>query len=138
VLFLLKSSWGKTGRTGTRSCDSISEGVYMFTRIFIAVSLLALVGYGGLYVGQNQSKTDHEAAMSMSYDRGYEAGQKYAESFPATSNMVSQEDYNALLKDYNDLVNEANAKLNSAYQTRQPITCNSYDYGMNSTSTTCY
>jgi hypothetical protein len=97
----------------------------------------------GFYFGQNQGK---DTAYNKGHDAGYANAKKdFKYKIDGYDEVLSQN--SKLTTDYNDLVNQYNSLRDAAihyvgansYQSRAPITCNTYNYSvLNSSSTTCY
>lgn len=101
--------------------------------VLLAVVLVALSLYGGYTFG---NKRGYSAGMSEGERLGYDKGFQEAPKPDPFAQAQLRNDYNKLVDDYNNLLEQANASA----ARRQPISCTSYSYGINDafTSTNCY
>lgn len=102
--------------------------------LLVLVTVGALGFYGGWLLGS-------EKGQAKGYSAGYKKGE--ADNPPVDLSLfVLTSEHEALRKDYSDLIEDYNSLVNYAntprYQPRQPLHCTSYDFGISSTSTTCY
>ncbi len=109
----------------------------MGNTVAIACLITGLVaGYIGYYYGQNAGR---DSGYSKGYEKGYSDVPKndYMTDFYKQQVDKLTTDYNTLVNDYNNLRSYYNA---SQYQARQPISCTSYSYGIESNfiNTNCY
>lgn len=104
--------------------------------MIVIVCLVALSGLAGWYVGK-------ENGQAKGYADGRTSRQSEVDN-ASRSTQFATEEYSRVLDDYNKLVDDYNTLadrpvyVQQATQTRQSLNCTSYDYGMSSTSTTCY
>lgn len=106
--------------------------------------LLALAGSaGGFYYGRQQGFSN---GYSRGYNLGKSAGKKEMSPYVeqglnlAANNIDLTNKYNALVGDYNKLRESVIKYVGTVnVQSRQPITCNTYNYSYSNSSTTrCY
>lgn len=99
--------------------------------IFSLVIISGLIGYG---LGSN---TNREALDSSAGTSDTAISNDAEVDFYRQQSDKLTSDYNVLVEDYNNLRASYNA---SQYQSRAPITCSNYSYGVNDrfTSTNCY
>lgn len=106
-------------------------------KLLVLALVLAAGGlsyYGGFIRGQESKAGEYDRGYTVGQSAGRAEQERVNELFSGSYDKL-EADYNALVDDYNTLVEYANTPQ---YQPRQPISCTSYDYGLNSTSTTCY
>lgn len=107
-------------------------------KVHLLVALVLCLAVAAVAFRYGESK-----GRDVGYKNGYEAGYEEApkrtslDDFYQTQTEKLSTDYNSLVNDYNALLEYANTPR---YQPRQPITCNSTNYGINNqfTSINCY
>lgn len=102
----------------------------------LVVAVLAGISFGSFLYGKQYENSKSGATYNAGYDKGHGVG--FANGLEsASASTVSIEEYNALEKDYNELLTKVRAYNN---QSRQNIICNSHTYGIDGsyTSTNCY
>lgn len=84
----------------------------------------------GIEQGSNDTKSSLMTQLDDSNKRAYTASSNY---------FKLEQEYELLQKNYDSLYAQAQSYVNTPrYTPKTTFFCNSYDYGMNSTSTTCY
>lgn len=107
----------------------------------LVVIIAVIAGAGGyasgLQVGMNDSQAKAQSDLSAARSDADQAAQGAQQAWESYGDLSA--DYEELSTNYNNLYSAAKAYVAAPrYTPRQPVTCNSYSYGMNSVSTTCY
>lgn len=109
--------------------------------IAVIISIIAGTFYSGILFGYSDG---YDTAMNESSNKSQQPSpsnmpsdiQTQAVANEMSENQKLRDQYNALVNDYNNLLTQT--ANNNSYAPRTPVTCNSYTYGMNSATTTCY
>ncbi|AHB42089.1 hypothetical protein RAAC3_TM7C00001G0225 [Candidatus Saccharibacteria bacterium RAAC3_TM7_1] len=106
-----------------------------FSWIIIIGLIAGAIGYtAGIRTGIDQGTKKANAKAQSRIDEATKGADQAWSSYADLSR-----DYGKLSDKYDTLYNAAKAYVSiTPYETRQPVTCNSYTYGMNNLSTTCY
>ena len=100
---------------------------------------MGLTGLTGWYIGKEHGKTEGSANARSSMQAKLNESNSRADSLGSRYTVLEQE-YQKLSENYDDLYSSAqNYIVVQRYiPSKNYTTCNSYSYGMNSISTTCY
>ncbi len=110
-----------------------------FIYLSIIGILILIIGGGYFYINNKHNSEVETLNAQISGQRSTLTEASDRKDFLEYAYDKVSSDYNDLVNDYNDLRNSVIKYIGSTnYQARQPITCNSYSYGYNSSSTTCY
>ena len=107
--------------------------------LIIGICLMALAGLTGWYIGKEEGREEGSASARSSMQAQVDDANSRADNLGSQYIGLEQE-YQKLTESYDNLYNSAqNYVLTQRYvPPKTYTTCNSYSYGMNSISTTCY